>query len=879
VSGVPQPLVALNADGIPAELRRLPQWVGWQVKPPPKPDAKFSKVPINPQTGKAASSTDPKTWATFPEALAAMARFKLAGIGFVFAGSGEFGVDLDKCRDPATGVIERWAMEIVQTLDTFTEISPSGTGLHLIGRGALPEGGRKKGAIEMYERGRFFTVTGVTLAGTRPEVAERSDAIAALHAEVFGTAKPTVGAPIGPGGDDDDKVIERASKGKSGAKFKALFAGDISGYASQSEADLALCSYLSAATNGDAFRIDRLFRRSALMRPKWDEQHGERTYGAMTIEKAIASHAVRSGAKAGAEVRFIGQFRPCTDSGNAERFVDQYGDDIRHVHPWKKWVVYRNGRWQIDDRGIAVARSKDIARLMLHEAAQCDNDKVRDAIQEWAKASEKKERRVAMVELARSEPRIPIVPIQFDRHPHLLNCANGTLDLETGALRPHDRADYLTKICPTKYVANASSPTWDRFLERVVPDDDERAYLLRFLGLCLSGDTSEQVLLIADGDGRNGKSTLFLAVQHVLSTDFAIQIPTDLLLTKDQERHPTEIADLAGVRLAIGSETPKNRGLDERLVKQLTGCDRIRARRMREDFWEFEPTHKLVLITNHLPSVNLNDFATVRRLHVVHFGVRIREDEQDRKLLGKLKREREGILARLIEGHRAWRERGLDPPESVLAFVKRATPHTKSPAEEFIAQCVVCKPGERLGATALYEAFGAWCTRHGRAQTTQKDFGKQLGHAGFGSKKSNGISVYLDIALSVSELPPAGMIGDDRDDLPVERLGSPREGVNGKTVPIIPDGPQDARASAVTSPPRVACFRCKTHRYWRARDGDTWRCGVCEPPSDDLADPFWSDFELPAAQAGNGTVFGPPEASVAPRVDSLFGAMADPEAH
>jgi putative DNA primase/helicase len=743
----------------------------------------------------------------------------------------------------------------------------------------------------MYDRARFFTITGVTLAGTRPEVAERSDAIAALHAEVFGTAPSASGAPIGPGGDDDDKAIERASKGKSGAKFKALFAGDITGYASQSEADLALCNYLASHTNSDALRIDRLFRLSGLMRGKWDEQHGDHTYGAITIQKALASGmAKRAKARAGVVVHFDGHFHPCTDTGNSERLVDQFGADMRYCHPWKKWTVYRNGRWQIDDRGVAMARSKDIARLMHVEAANCDDDAVRVAISDWARSSEKKDRRVAMVELARSEPRIPIVPSQFDRHPYLLNCANGTLDLEAGKLREHDRNDYLTKRCPTNYVENASSPNWDAFLERVLPDDDERAYLNRFLGYCLSGDTSEQVLLFADGDGLNGKSTLFLAIQHVLSPDYAITISTDLLLTKNQERHPTEIADLAGVRLAMGTETPKNKGLDERLMKLLTGGDRLRARRMKEDFWEFEPTHKLVLVTNHLPTVDLTDFATVRRLHVLHFGVRIPEAERDRKLLGKLKREREGILARMVEGHRDWRQRGLDPPEAVLAFLKRATPRAKSPSEQFIAEVVVRKPGERVGATALYEALGKWCGLHNHGVPTQKEFGKQLGHAGFGSKKSHGVSVYLDAALSMPVPTARGMMGDDGDDCSGELTKSPRGGVDGNTVPILPNHPPQANSHepecGATPPPNVPCYRCTTHRWWRTRDGSRWLCAVCEPPSEDLADPIWSD--APPTTNGSVTDCRKPvhtpardliDGAATSRVDSLFGALSNPEAH
>jgi putative DNA primase/helicase len=896
------PLVALSVDGIPAYLRAMPQWVCWQIKPPKKPGDKFGKVPINPHTGGAASSTDAKTWSTFPEALARMEQEKLPGVGIVFAGTGEFGVDLDHCRDPKTGTLEPWATKIVEQLDTYTEISPSGTGLHLIGRGELPEGRRKNGQIEMYDRGRFFTVTGVALPGTRPEVADRTEAVAALHDEVFGTPqqKPSAtGAPIGPGPEDDDKLIERASKTKSGAKFKALFGGDTSGYPSQSEAELALCSLLSSITNGDPRRVDRLFRRSGLFRDKWDERHGEFTYGELTIRKATSS--TRLTASSGtdeATPAFAGQSPPFTDSGNAERLVARFGESLRYCAEWKKWLAFRGGRWGSDRIGFVMACSKKVARQIYNEAARCDDPTMRDTMSKWARASEKVDRRKAMVTLAQCEPGIPVVADQLDRHPHLFNCANGTLDLESGTLRPHDRADYLTKICPTSYIPSAPSPTWDQFLERVVPDDDERAYLLRFFGYSLSGDTSEQVLLFLDGDGLNGKSTLVLALQYVLSPNYAIQISADLLLTKDQERHPTEIADLAGVRLAIGTETPQNKALDERLMKQLTGCDRLRARRMREDFWEFEPTHKLVLVTNHLPKANVSEFAVARRLHVVRFGVRIRPDEIDRKLLTKLKAEREGILARLVEGFRDWRQQGLNPPESVLAFGKRPTAREKTPVEEFIDQCLVSKAGERTRASEIYTAFVEWCKPHKHASASQNEFGRALGHAGFGSKKSHGVRVYLDVVLSAPETPGGGQLGTIGDHFPVEQIGAPHEGVNGEIVPNHPQSSPDpltsARPCVVTPPPRVPCYACKTERYWHARDGTMWLCGVCEPPSADVADPVWSGVSSSGGVAehsvepsgngqdgvGDGGQFAAPRIAVpSPWIIGGFGAMQNPEAH
>lgn len=847
---IASPRVALNVEGIPPDLRKLPQWVDWQLMPPKKPGDKLGKLPINPHTGAAASSTDAKTWSTFPEALSRMERDQLAGVGFVFTGEGVVGIDLDHCRDAMTGGIEPWAMEIVKKLDTYTEISPSGTGLHLIGRGVLPAGGKRKGKIEMYDRARFFTITGVMLAGTPPDVADITDPLTALHAEVFGKARneePAHGAPVGPGVDDDDKLIERASRGKSGARFKALYGGDFSVYSSQSEGDLALCNFLSSHTNGDAHRIDRLFRRSGLFRPKWDEQHGESTYGDLTIRTAVASRSNGVERDVQEPAMFDGQARPLTDSGNAERLVERFGADLRYVYKWNKWLGYESGRWTIDERGVAMARSKQVARALYAEAANCDDDKVREATVKWARISEKAERRKAMVDLARSEHGVPATPMIFDRHPFLINCPNGTLDLETVDMREHRRSDFLTKMCPTKYVANAACPLWEKAIERVLPDDGVRKYLQRFCGYSLTGDVSEQAMMIAIGPGANGKSTLLNAFQYTMSPAYVIQVATDMLLSKDRENHPTDLADLFGVRMAIGTEIPQGRALDEPKVKLLTGGEPVRARRMREDFWQFDPSHKFVLVTNHMPRISMNDYAMTRRLHVVRFDVTIPEAERDRSLMRKLKAEREGILAWSVAGYRAWRDTGLAPPPEVIMSEKSASRH-KSSAEEFIDAFVLRELGVRTPATALFAAYGTWCVTQDTPTTTQQDFGSQLGRKGFGSKKSNGVIVYVDTRL----LPPKEPDRDDRGQQGppslLNGLGTAHDEENRESGPYCPQSSltggastgSNADACVLTPPPKQPCYACHGARFWRLREGIVWVCGTCAPPSEDLADVVWS---------------------------------------
>jgi primase-polymerase (primpol)-like protein len=289
-------VLPVRADGIPAEARAFDHWVDWQLVY--RADkGKFDKVPVDARTGRPASSIDPRTWATFPEALDAYRALepagRLDGIGYVVSkaeGTADPFVvgDLDRCHDPQTGITEEWALEIVRRLNSYTELSPSGRGLRIILRGRLPGHGRRKGRVELYEHARFVTVTGHRLHGTPAAVEDRAAELLALHRQVFGdpgAARP-VTSPCQSVDADDEKLLARISRSRCGAKFGRLWQGEITGYDSWSQADLALCNLLRFFVGNDPGRIDALFRRSGLMRPKWDERRGATTYGHMTIAKA-----------------------------------------------------------------------------------------------------------------------------------------------------------------------------------------------------------------------------------------------------------------------------------------------------------------------------------------------------------------------------------------------------------------------------------------------------------------------------------------------------------------------------------------------------------------------------------------------------------------
>lgn len=278
---------------LPSSLVERDQWVCWQSE---ERDGKLTKVPINPTSGRYASTTDPNTWASFERAreYASMTDV-IEGIGFVFTDDDPLvGVDLDDCRDTETEESADWATDVIDRLDSYTEISPSGTGYHVIVRGTLPEGRNRKGDIECYETARYFTVTGNRIPATSQEIAEQTDELAAVTADYLtdqdGDKDETVDhAERSEITLPDEDLLEKAKQAVNGERFTQLWNGSTAGYESHSEADMALCCHLAFWTGGHEQQIDRLFRRSGLMREKWDEIHfaDGSTYGEKTIERAV----------------------------------------------------------------------------------------------------------------------------------------------------------------------------------------------------------------------------------------------------------------------------------------------------------------------------------------------------------------------------------------------------------------------------------------------------------------------------------------------------------------------------------------------------------------------------------------------------------------
>ena len=293
-------------EAIPETLRERDQWVCWREE---ERDGKPTKIPVTPGGGGFASSTEAQTWASFEAALQYTETEHADGVGLVFTDDDPIvGVDLDDCRDPETDDVDDAALDIIARFDSYTEISPSGTGYHVLIRGELPDGRNRRGRIELYDTARFFTVTGDHVERTPTRVARRQDALTAIHREyVQDTERDTVAESEQRGSIDDESpttgaadidvdlededLLEKAMSASNGEKFERLWNGNTAGYDSQSEADMALCCLLAFWTGGDRTQMDQLFRQSGLHREKWDDVHyaDGSTYGEKTIERSIAT--------------------------------------------------------------------------------------------------------------------------------------------------------------------------------------------------------------------------------------------------------------------------------------------------------------------------------------------------------------------------------------------------------------------------------------------------------------------------------------------------------------------------------------------------------------------------------------------------------------
>jgi P4 family phage/plasmid primase-like protien len=417
-----------------------------------------------------------------------------------------------------------------------------------------------------------------------------------------------------------------------------------------------------------------------------------------------------------------------TDLGNAERLVAIFGEDLRYVGQWSRWLIWTGRRWQEDDTGSVMRFARMTARQIYRDVkAECEQQRKME-LARFAAKSESERALKAMVNLARSDKAVAIRPSDLDEKGWLLNCQNGTVELRTGKHHEHRREDMLTKIAPVEYDPNAKCDLWLRFLDEIFAGDAELIrFIQQYLGMALTGDVREQILVIFNGVGSNGKSVVIETILGLMG-DYATTAAPDILTSSVLGRHPTETADLAGRRFVVSSETDEGKRMRVAFIKQATGDGAMKARRMREDFWEFQRQFKLLLVTNNLPGVREGTHAIWRRIKVVPFSQTIPDDKQDRTLVAKLRNEWPGILAWAVCGCLDWQKNGLRFPKAV-ELASRAYRQREDLIEQFVEDC--CEMGSSptfaVTRTAIRKAYGKWAKGiDERATLTRNAFYERL---------------------------------------------------------------------------------------------------------------------------------------------------------
>ena len=694
--------------GVFGELAQRRQWVGWKSE---KRGGDWTKVPKSPVTGGNASSTNSSTWGTLEDARYLRDERGLNGVGIVLGG-GLGGVDLDDCRDPKTGKLTEWAQGIITSFASYTEVSPSGTGVKIFALGApdrlpastIPMDGPsingKAPHVEVYVHKRYFTVTGRQLDGTPDEI---------RHAGDLGGAW--------------DQLVQRLQEQSSRTGSRNRSPRRIPD------------SIRAGARNNDLMSIAGGLRRKGL--------DAEEIYATLTTvnerrgNPPVSDDEVRGIADGSMRYAAVEDSLTLTDSGNATRLVAMHGDRLHYIAPWKEWLVFDpvRGVWLRDHADVRVRElAKDVGSALKKVAAADDTDETQATkLFPFALKSLNKHGITGMVDLARGVDGIPLDHEDLDCDGWLLGVENGVVDLHTGTLRPADPDDLMTMQCPVSWDQDASAERWEQAMEEWFSETEVRDYVKRVAGSTLVGGQRDHVFIVHFGGGRNGKGTFTKALQRVLGP-YATVIHLSLLVEQRHSQHDTVKAELFRSRLAVASETQKRVRLDEASVKNLTGGDRITARRMRENPWEFDPTHSLWLQTNHLPEISGRDTGIWSRIRVVKWVKTFDGKDQDRDLDETLAGEAPGILRWLVEGCLEWQEHELAEPEAVIRATL-AYRESEDVLTRFASDTgLVFGPGLEIKAGRLQEFLTEWAQEEG-VDTPRQDVGEWLRENGAQKKQ------------------------------------------------------------------------------------------------------------------------------------------------
>lgn len=754
-------------SNIPDELKQLDNWCVWKFE---NRNGKRTKIPFNAATGEFAKSNDKSTWSSYETAVNAEG---VDGIGFFFEPP-YLGIDIDDIDDDLHRFkqgdkLDNIVSEFNEAFKSYTEVSPSGNGLHIIVKGKIPGSRRRKGNIEMYDSGRFFTMTGKSI-GKYKDVTEVSKQV---FKTIYDKYLPdnTVQYPTTNNYQQnihnlsEIDVINEIYKSKQAKLFDDLMKGNYEPYyTSHSEADMALANILAFWCAKDYSQMDSIFRQSNLYRDKWDEKRKNSTYGEQTLFKAIneanniytpKQQTDDNPLRYALSKLFDNQeetkeypIRSYDDTGNADRFIDRYGHLYKHSYITNKFYIYDGQKWKVDDRGAIRKLIDEMIESIKNEKVLHSEDVTEEEARETFQKYYKKTRGTQSKKNIMNElmHRKTVTPDEFDKDDMLLNVANGYIDLTSRELYKHDINRMFSQIANTDYSEKMQPAVWLDFLNDIFAGDKAVIrYIQKALGYSLTGSTREQVMFILFGKGRNGKSIFVETIAEILG-DYSNNMQAKSLMVKKNDNVNTDIARLSKARFVTSSEPNEGFRFDEGLIKQITGGDKVTARFLYAEEFEYTPKFKIWVSTNHKPIIRGTDDGIWRRLVLIPFDVQIPEKKIDKDLKYKLLREAPAILNWMAEGAYMWMREGLELPEK-LKDAGQTYRTEMDVVEQFIQE--KCKRAEGVKETgkALYEEYKKWADENNEYKMDKNKFGKKLKEKFRSKKMNNGVN-YLGVELT-----------------------------------------------------------------------------------------------------------------------------------
>lgn len=734
------------------------------------------KLPINPRTGNKAQSNNRQTWADLKTAIESISKFPtIKGIG-IQLGETDIGrlcgIDIDNCVD-SEGNITPEAQKIINSIDSYTELSPSETGIHITFI-ADKKGKRCKNinlpfckTIEMYDSNRYFTFTGKRLndKGIEHRQAE-CDYIYDTYIEPKEKKEPqnVLAMPVSNEYKSDYDYLQIGLE--KDKKLKSFYNGSRES-ADESSNDCALMSKLMHWCNNNKELAISTFYNSPYAGRK-DDAHKKKLqredYLRRTAENCICETTARQAnsnylANSKNSIsNFTNNFSHLDvilqklnglkrkphkyswdDKGNGELFAEVFKDSLRFDLTSGEWRNYNGKIWKIDMRSCVAHKYAKLLKDALFKYStnedlyseiedETERANTIDNFRKYIIKLGKKNNRDNQIKDAQSE--YPIKREDLDSNDNLFNCQNGTLNLETFEFKAHQASDLLSKIANVEYDPNASAEVWIKFINDVLQGDLEKIlYLQKALGYALTTDTSYETCFILYGaTTRNGKSTLIMTIMEMLG-DYAMQAKPETLEQKknnDSRNANGDVARLDGARFLNVSEPPKRMIFDIALLKTLLGRDKITARQIYEKEFEFYPIFKLFINTNYLPQIADDTIFSSGRINVITFDRHFEPKEQDKHLKDRLiqKDNLSGVFNWCLEGLKLFREEGLKPPLSIA----NATEEYRKNSDKignFISDCLI-ESSENIKASDAYEAYQKWCKGAGYGVEGQRNFYSEL---------------------------------------------------------------------------------------------------------------------------------------------------------